>query len=58
MSSSALTKKVFPKVAMIGVEQASADLLRSTFQQFKIDSHVLTGNPVRPLVIEASWIGI
>ncbi len=49
MSSSAVTKKVFPKVAMIGVEQASADLLRTTFQQFKIDSQVLTGNPVEAM---------
>ncbi len=47
MSTSAVTKtKPVPKVALIGVEKPSAELLRNTFQQFKIDSHVLTTDPV------------
>jgi hypothetical protein len=44
MSSSVVAKKVVPKVAFVGLEQASADILRTTFQQFKIDAHVVSGN--------------
>jgi len=33
--------KPIPKVALIGIERQSAELLRSAFQQFKIESHVI-----------------
>ncbi len=46
MSSPIIARKVVPKVAMIGLEQASVELLRATFQQFKIDSHAIHGNPI------------
>jgi hypothetical protein len=49
MSSPGIAKKVVPKVAMIGLEHASAELLRTTFQQFKIESQVLSGNAVETM---------
>jgi PilZ domain-containing protein len=49
MSSPAVTKKVVPKVAIIGLEKATAETLRTTFQQFKIDSHVVSGNAVEAM---------
>ncbi len=37
--------KPIPKVALIGVERQSAEVLRAAFQQFKIDSHVIAADP-------------
>lgn len=39
----AKTKPV-PKVALIGVERQSAEMLRAAFQQFKIESHVVVAD--------------
>lgn len=44
----ARTKPV-PKVALIGVERQSAEMLRAAFQQFKIESHVITADPVEAM---------
>ncbi len=36
-------------MALIGTERPDADVLRSAFQQFKIESHVLTADPTEVL---------
>ncbi|MBZ5648238.1 MAG: PilZ domain-containing protein [Acidobacteriia bacterium] len=41
--------KPVPKVALIGIERPAAELLRSTFLQFKIESHVLTTDPAEAM---------
>ena len=41
--------KPIPKVALIGIERHAAEVLRSAFQQFKIESHVVAENPTEAL---------
>ena len=41
--------KPVPKVALIGVERQSADILRAAFQQFKIDSHLIVTDPAEAM---------
>ncbi len=41
--------KPVPKVALIGVERQSAEMLRAAFQQFKIDSHVIATDPAEAM---------
>lgn len=41
--------KPIPKVALIGVERQSAEVLRAAFQQFKIDSHVIAADPAEAM---------
>ena len=41
--------KPVPKVALINVERQSAEVLRAAFQQFKIDSHVITADPTEAM---------
>lgn len=41
--------KPVPKVALIGVDRTSAEILRAAFQQFKIDPHLLLTDPVQAM---------
>ncbi len=41
--------KPVPKVALIGVERQSAEVLRAAFLQFKIDSHVIASDPAEAM---------
>jgi len=45
----AAKSKPVPKVALIGIERPAAEVLRAAFQQFKIESHVLTADPVESM---------
>lgn len=44
-----IKNKPVPKVALIGVERQTAEVLRSAFQQFKIDSHVIAADPAEAM---------
>jgi hypothetical protein len=41
--------KPIPKVALIGIERQSAEVLRAAFQQFKIESHVIAADPAEAM---------
>ena len=41
--------KPIPTVALIGIEQQSAELLRAAFQQFKIGAHVIAADPAEAM---------
>ncbi len=41
--------KHLPKVALVGLDESSNDVLRTSLQQFKIDCHVVAGDPFEAL---------
>ena len=48
-TSPTLKSKPVPKVALVGVDTATAALLKTSFQQFKIETHPLESDPVSRL---------